>query len=417
MGGAYIIEGNVDFSLTEKKKGYSGETMERGFKRTLYASYIGYIVQAVVNNLPPLLFLTFQKEFELSLEQIGFLVTYNFSVQIITDFLAARYAERIGYKVSIVAAHFLCAAGLIGLTVFPYLFGNPYAGLLAAITLSAIGGGLIEVLLSPIVEALPLGEKSSAMSLLHSFYCWGFVVVVLLSTLFFETVGIADWRSLALLWALLPLLNAILFLNSRILVLGEEGTSLSVKKLFSMKMFWLFLLLMICSGASEQAMGQWASYFAESGLKVSKTLGDLLGPCLFAVLQGVSRTFYGKFGERIPLRKFMSCSGVLCVFSYLLAVFAPHPVLALAGCALCGLSVGIMWPGTFSLAAGHCPQGGTAMFAFLALGGDMGCASGPSVVGMVSERMGENLRAGLLAAVAFPVLLLVLIQILKRKAQ
>lgn len=391
--------------------------MERRFKRTLYASYIGYVVQAIVINLPPLLFLTFQKEFGLSLEQIGFLVTYNFSVQIATDFLAARYAEKAGYKVSIVAAHFFCAAGLIGMTVLPEWVGNHYVGLLIAITFSAIGGGLIEVLLSPIVEALPLGEKSSAMSLLHAFYCWGFVVVVLVSTLFFETVGIGNWKMLALLWALIPLLNAFLFLHSKILVLGAEKESLPVKKLFSIKLFWLFLCLMICSGASEQAMGQWASFFAESSLKVSKTLGDLLGACMFAALQGVSRTFYGICGERISLRKFMIYSGVLCVFSYLTAVFAPHPVLALAGCALCGLSVGIMWPGTFSLAAAHCPLGGTAMFALLALGGDLGCASGPFVVGMVSERMGANLKAGLLAAIVFPVLLLVLIQLLKKTGE
>jgi len=391
--------------------------MQRGVQRTLYASYIGYIVQAIINNLPPLLFLTLQKEFDLSLEQIGFLVTYNFSVQILTDLMAARYAEKIGYKISIVAAHLLCAFGLIGLTVFPDLFSDAYVGLLVAITFSAIGGGLIEVLLSPIVEALPLGEKSSAMSLLHSFYCWGFVLTVLFSTLFFELRGIENWRQLAVLWAVVPLANAALFLRSKILVLGEKGNNLPMKNLFSIKMFWLFVLLMICSGASEQAMGQWASFFAESGLKVSKTLGDLLGACMFAALQGTSRTFYGIYGDKIPLRKFMIYSGVLCVGSYLLAVFAPHPILALLGCGLCGLSVGIMWPGTFSLAVEHCPQGGTAMFALLALGGDVGCATGPSVVGMVSGRMGENLKAGLLVAVVFPVLLMILLQFLKKKKQ
>lgn len=374
-------------------------------------------MQAVVNNLVPLLFLTFQKEFQLSLEQIGFLVTYNFSVQMITDVLAARYVEKIGYKVSIVAAHLLSAAGLLALPAFPELLGNPYFGLLGAITFSAVGGGLIEVLVSPIVEALPLGEKSAAMSLLHSFYCWGHVAVVLLSTLFFQMVGIEYWRYLTVLWAILPLANAVLYAKAPIRVLCKEEKSLPVKKLFSIKMFWLFVLLMICAGASEQAMSQWSSFFAESGLQVSKTLGDLLGPCMFAVLMGTSRVFYGKFGERIPLKKFIICSSLLCVCSYLLAVFAPHPVLALAGCGLCGLSVGIMWPGTFSLASAHCPQGGTAMFAFLAMGGDIGCASGPSVVGMISDRMGENLKVGLLTAIVFPVVMLIMVQLLRENKQ
>ncbi len=383
--------------------------MERKYKRTLFASYLGYIVQAVINNLAPLLFMTFQKEFSLSLGQIGFLVTYNFGIQMIVDTLSARYVERIGYKRAIILAHVFSAAGLFFLPVFPKLFWVPYAGLLAAITLSSVGGGLIEVLISPIVEALPTEEKSSSMSLLHSFYCWGHVLVILVSTVFFRTAGIGKWPYLAMAWALLPLGNAILFANSPIRMLCSEEEALPMRKLFSMKMFWLFFFLMICSGASEQAMSQWASYFAESGLKVSKTLGDLLGPCMFAVLMGISRAFYGKYGERIPLRKFMLLSGAGCILSYLLSVFSPNPVLALAGCGLCGLSVGIMWPGSFSLASAHCPQGGTAMFALLALAGDIGCSGGPSVVGVLSEYMGGSLKAGLLAASVFPAMLLIFV--------
>lgn len=389
--------------------------MDKKFKRTLYASYLGYIVQAVINNLTPLLFVTFQKEFFLSLDQIGFLVTYNFGIQMAVDIFSARYVERIGYKRSIVIAHFFSAAGLLALPVFPGLLPSPYVGLLVAITLSAIGGGLIEVLISPIVEALPTEEKSSSMSLLHSFYCWGHVLVILVSTVFFSVVGIEKWRYLSAAWALLPLANAFLFIKSPIRMLCKEDESLPLGKLFSMKMFWIFFLLMVCSGASEQAMSQWSSYFAESGLKVSKTLGDLLGPGMFAVLMGTSRAFYGKYGDRIPLKRFMILSSIICVMSYLLAVFAPHPVLALVGCGLCGLSVGIMWPGSFSLASAHCPQGGTAMFALLALAGDVGCSGGPSVVGVISERMGGNLKMGLLAAVVFPVMLFLLVQVLREK--
>lgn len=380
--------------------------LKKAYYRTLYASYIGYITQAIVNNLAPLLFVVFQKEFDLTVTQIGFLVTFNFTVQILTDLVAAKYAETWGYKPSIIAAHVFAAVGLVGLGVFPNLFGNAYVGLLAAITIYAIGGGLIEVLVSPIVEALPLDGKSAAMSLLHSFYCWGHTAVVLLSTLFFILCGTDNWRLLTCLWAIVPFLNIFLFASAPIKVLVEEGESLPMKKLLSMKLFWILFLLMVCSGASEQAMSQWSSYFAETGLQVSKTLGDLLGPCLFAVLMGLSRVFYGIKGNEIPLKKFISVSGVVCIFSYLLAVFAPLPLLSLVGCAVCGLSVGIMWPGCFSLAAEHCPQGGTAMFALLALAGDIGCGGGPSVVGLVSDGFGGELKAGLLAAIAFPILLI-----------
>lgn len=387
--------------------------MERKYKRTLYASYLGYITQAIVNNLAPLLFVTFQKEYDISVAQIGFLVTFNFAVQMLVDILAAKYVERIGYKKSILAAHFCAAAGLIGMGVLPDITGNAYLGLLAAIVIYAIGGGLIEVLVSPIVQALPMDEKSAAMSLLHAFYCWGHVMVVVLSTVFFRVAGIENWRILAAVWALVPIFNFFLYAGAPIKVLVEEEKAIPVKKLFGMKLFWCFFLLMICSGASEQAMSQWASYFAENGLKVSKTMGDLLGPCMFAVLMGASRTFYGMKGNKIPLKKFISWSSLLCAGSYLIAVFSPNPVLSLIGCGLCGLSVGIMWPGVFSLAAEYCPQGGTAMFAFLALAGDIGCAGGPSVVGGISGIFHGNLKMGLLAAILFPVILIIGVNALK----
>ncbi|MGB8452001.1 MAG: MFS transporter [Anaerocolumna sp.] len=388
--------------------------MNRKYRQTLYASYIGYITQAIVNNLAPLLFVTFQKEFSISLEQIGFLITFNFGIQMLVDFVSAKYVERSGYKVCIVAAHIFAFLGLIGLGIFPYWFDNAYWGLLFAIVLYAIGGGLIEVLISPIVEALPTDEKSSAMSLLHSFYCWGQVLVVVLSTLYFVTIGIRHWMYLPLLWSLVPLVNAILFTTVPINTLGNKGEALSVKSLFSMKLFWVFIIMMICSGASEQSMSQWASFFAESGLNVSKTLGDLLGTCMFAIFMGISRTFYGKYGETIELKKFISISSIICVLSYLVAVFSPIPLLSLFGCSICGLSVGIMWPGVFSLATAHCPKGGTAMFAYLALAGDIGCAGGPAIVGTLSEVSGGNLKIGLLFAIVFPIVLLSQIRVLRK---
>jgi len=329
------------------------------------------------------------------------------------DFLSAKYVDKIGYKPSVITAHVCAFIGLVSMGVLPYLFSNAYFGMLMAVTFYAIGGGIIEVIISPIVEALPTDEKSTAMSLLHSFYCWGHVSVVLLSTLFFSTIGISNWRVLPIIWAIVPLCNIILFSISPVKPPVEEHEKLPIKKLFSSKIFWLFFILMICSGASEQAMSQWVSYFAEKGLNISKSMGDIFGICMFAILMGISRVFYGKFGKKINLQKFIFISGLLCVVSYMLAVFSPFPILSLIGCALCGLSVGIMWPGTFSLASQKYPQGGTAMFAFLALAGDVGCSSGPSTVGVVSDFFSGNIKAGLLVATIFPILLLVCVSILK----
>lgn len=402
------------------------------YKHTLYASYLGYITQAIVNNLPPLLFIIFQKSLGISLGQLGFLVSLNFGVQMLVDLLSAKFAVRIGYRFCIVAAHICSTVGLLGLGIFPRVLSDPYAGLVLSMVISAVGGGLIEVLVSPIVQALPGEEKASAMSLLHSFYCWGHVTVVLLSTLYFVTVGLAHWYYLPILWALLPLFNTFLYAFSPIRSLDEDGEILPVRKLFSIKIFWIFLLLMICSAASEQAMAQWSSLFAESGLKVSKTLGDLLGPCSFAVCMGLTRVFYGKRGNRISLKKFLAFSSILCTASYLIATLSPFPLLSLAGCALCGLSVGIMWPGSFSLAAEYCPAGGTGMFAILALAGDIGCSLGPGLVGTISNaavtgnlyltkllfgRLSPaeaGLKTGLITAVIFPLLMILLVACLNR---
>lgn len=390
------------------------KSIRQNYNHTIYASYIGYITQAIINNFIPLLFLTFQSTYDISLDRIALLVSLNFGIQLIVDFLAAKFVDRIGYRVSVVSAHVLCCVGLVGLAVFPDVFPDAYGGIVAAVILYAVGGGLIEVLISPIVEACPTEKKEGAMSLLHSFYCWGHVFVVLMSTLFFALVGIEHWKILACLWAVIPLVNCIYFMLVPLLVLVEDGQGMSIRELLKNKMFWILFLLMMCAGASEQGMSQWASAFAEMGLGVSKTIGDLAGPCAFAVFMGCSRLFYGKFSEKIKLQKFMLLSCGLCVISYLLAALAPLPFLNLAGCALCGLSVGIMWPGSFSIAAKALSRGGTAMFALLALAGDLGCSSGPAVVGFVSEALGNNLKLGVLAAIVFPIVLAFGIGLCKR---
>lgn len=368
---------------------------------TLRASYVGYVTQAIVNNLAPLLFLIFQETYGITFRQITWLITMNFGIQLAVDLVSAAAVDRAGYKRSVVFAHWVSAAGIGAMAVLP-----GYRGLMAATALYAVGGGLIEVLISPIVEACPTEEKSSSMSLLHSFYCWGHVAVVLGSTVFFAVAGRERWRFLCLLWALIPAWNGAVFARVPVRSLKEERGQESWRRWLKRPAFWLFALVMMCSGATEQAMSQWVSAFAETGLGVSKTVGDLAGPCLFAALMGASRLFYAGFSRRIPLKAFMAVSGGMCLVCFGAAVFCSSPVWALLGCALCGLWVGILWPGTFSLAAGELPGGGTAMFAFLALAGDLGCSAGPGVVGMAAGISGA-VREGLLTALVFPVFLAV----------
>lgn len=389
--------------------------MNTQYNRTITACFTGYIVQAIVNNFVPLLFLFFQRTYNIPLSQITLLVTFNFGIQLLVDLLSAGLIDKIGYRVSMVAAHTLSAAGLLLLTVLPEILPSPFIGILSAVLIYAIGGGLLEVLVSPVVEACPSDNKEKAMSMLHSFYCWGQVGVVLLSTLFFHVFGIENWKYMTIVWAIIPLGNAYVFTKVPIAALLDEGESgLRLKELFHMKVFWILLIMMICAGASEQAVSQWASTFAEQGLGISKTIGDLAGPMTFAVLMGVSRTFYGKYGERIHLDRFMIYSSILCIASYFAISLSPIPQLSLAACAICGLSVGIMWPGTFSKASKTLPKGGTILFAFLALGGDLGCSGGPTLVGFMSSILGDNLKTGILAGTVFPIVLLIGIILCKK---
>ena len=376
------------------------------YTHTLYASYLGYITQAIVNNLAPLLFLTFSREFELSLQHITLVTTINFAVQLLVDLLSTKYVDKIGYRPCIVAAHVFSAAGLIGMAVLPSVFEHAYAGLLLSVVLYAIGGGIIEVLISPIVEACPTDKKEAAMSLLHSFYCWGHVGVVLLSTLFFAVFGVDMWRVLAIAFAIVPLANVVYFLRVPMYEIVSAEEKMPLSALLKEKVFWLLMVLMVCAGASEQAMSQWSSAFAESALQVSKTAGDLAGSCAFAALMGAARAIYGRYSEKIALKGMMMGSACLCILCYMTAVLSKSPVLALAGCALCGFSVGIFWPGTFSMAAIHLPSGGTALYALLALAGDIGCSAGPTLVGMTAGLNGGNLKAGLILAVVFPAVIL-----------
>ena len=379
--------------------------MKFTFKTTITACFTGYIVQAIVNNFIPLLFITFQNSYAIPLSQITLLVTINFAVQLLVDLASTLFVDKIGYRKCTVAAHVFAASGLLLLTVLPDMM-DPFTGILISVLIYAIGGGLLEVLISPIMESCPTDNKEKAMSLLHSFYCWGHVGVVLFSTLFFTLFGIQNWRVLACLWAAIPIVNTFVFAKTPLASLISEGErGMTLGELFVSRTFWLLMLMMVCAGASEQAVSQWASAFAEKGLGLTKAMGDLTGPMAFAILMGLSRAIYGKYGDKLNLDTFMKLSTLLCVASYLLKGLSPSPFVSLIGCGICGLSVGIMWPGTFSKAAAALRNGGTAMFALLALAGDLGCSSGPTVVGFVTSAVQGEMRFGILAAILFPFVL------------
>ena len=380
-------------------------------KHTVRAAYVGYLTQAITINFAPLLFITFEKTYHISMGKISLLIAISFLTQLTADMLAAKFPQKIKTRPLVILAHLCAVFGMTGFAWLPELLPDPYIGLMIPVIVAAVGGGIIEVLISPIVEACPTDEKSSAMSLLHSFYSWGLAGVVLLSTLFFSFAGIEHWRILSCLWAIIPAVGAIAFCFVPIYELHTDEENESETRshsFFRSGIFWIFFIMMFCAGAAEQAMGQWASSFAESGLGVSKAVGDILGPCLFAILMGLARTVYGISGGRIKLLRFIVVSAVLCIVSYLLAALSPLPLLALIGCALCGLSVGIMWPGTYSLASVKMPWGGVKMFALLAMAGDLGCLAGPTAAGWIAEACGNDLRVSFLISIIFPVLILLM---------
>lgn len=379
----------------------------KNYKKTKIACYLGFITQAIAANFAPLLFLKFHTDYNISLGNIALISTCFFFTQLVVDLFCAKFVDRIGYRTCIVASEVCSALGLVGLAFLPDLLLNPYTGIIISVIIYAIGSGLIEVLCSPIVEACPFENKEATMSLLHSFYCWGAVGTILVSTAFFAIFGIDSWKWLAVLLAMVPAINTYNFATCPIEYLVEDGEGMSIPSLFKTPLFWVAIILMVCSGASELSMAQWASAYAEAALGLSKTMGDLMGPCLFAVAMGISRMLYGKYGERVNLSKFMLGSGVLCVLCYVLASLFSNPIVGLIGCILCGFSVGIMWPGTLSISSKKFPTGGTAMFALLAMAGDLGGSIGPGIVGRVTQMAGDNIRTGMTVGLIFPVVLVV----------
>ncbi len=390
-------------------------TNNNKYRKTLIACYLGFITQAIAANFAPLLFLTFHKSLGIPLGKVALVSTAFYFTQLIVDIICAKFVDRIGYRICVVVSEAASAAGLICLAFLPSILPDPFAGIIISVIIYAIGSGLIEVLGSPIVEACPFEHKEAVMSLLHSFYCWGSVSVILLSTVFFAVFGIENWRWLACIWALIPLYNIYNFASCPIESLVEDGEGMTIHTLFKTPMFFLGVILMVCAGAAEMSMAQWASAFVESALGLSKTIGDLIGPCLFAVTMGISRVIYGKYGNRIDLSKYMLFSGTLCLACYILSALSLNPLLCLVGCTLCGFSVGIMWPGTISILSKRLPTGGTAMFALLAMAGDLGGSFGPWLVGFTSQMNDNNLKAGILVACVFPLVLIITVIGIKAK--
>ena len=386
----------------------------KNYRKTLTACYLAFITQAITANFAPLLFLKLHADYGISLGRIALIPTAFFLTQLLIDVFCARYVDAIGYRRSIVFSEIASAAGLAGLAVIPGLFADPFVGIMICVVIYAVGSGLIEVLASPIVEACPFDHKDKVMSLLHSFYCWGSVGVILLSTLFFTVFGIENWKWMACIWALVPLYNVFNFATCPIEHLTESGEGMTIRELFRVPVFWIGILLMVCAGASELSMAQWASSFTEAALGFSKSVGDLAGPCMFAVTMGISRVIYGKKGGKIPLTRYMIGSGILCLCCYLLASLSGNPAWGLAGCVLCGFSVGIMWPGTISVISPRLPRGGTALFALLAMAGDLGGALGPWLVGEVTQQAGDRLQSGMLAGGIFPLLMIAALALLNR---
>ena len=388
--------------------------MKTNYQKTLLACYLGFITQAITANFAPLLFLKFHKDYGIALGKIALIPTVFFLTQLVIDVFCARFVDAIGYRRSVVCSEIASALGLAGLAFLPDLLPDPFTGILICVLVYAVGSGLIEVLASPIVEACPFEHKDAVMSLLHSFYCWGSVGVILLSTLFFVLFGIEHWKVLACIWAIIPLYNIYNFATCPIERLTEEGQSMTIRALFRTPLFWMAIILMVCAGASELSMAQWASAYAEAALGFSKSVGDLVGPCLFAVTMGISRVIYGKYGSKMNLAGFMIGSGVLCMSCYLLTSLSSSPAFGLVGCIFCGFSVGIMWPGTISITSPRLPQGGTALFALLAMAGDLGGAFGPGLVGIVTQKAGDNLQAGMLAGSIFPMVLIIALILLSK---
>lgn len=392
------------------------------YKHTVASCLIGAFCQAIICNFPSLLFITFSITYGIPLGQLTLMITVNFAVQLLTDLVASIVADKIGYRPCLVASHLCSAAGLVLMVTLPEIIPG-VGGFIVAAVAFGIGGGLVEVLVSPAIEACPLKNKTKMMSFLHSCYCWGVVTVVIISSVFFALAGTENWKIMALIWAAVPFFNGLYLCIVPMYSLpkaeAEEIGGKKPRSIFTVGLFWVFFTMMLCSGAGEQAVCQWSSTFIEAGLGVDKTTGDLIGVCGFALTMGIGRVLYGKFSDRLPKKAVLMMCALLSVGNYLLIALAPIPALGLVGCVLCGMTVGVFWPATLSVAAENLPYTTTATFGFLALAGDIGCTAGPTLVGVAQDAFGGNFSIAILMATIFPVALFIAAASIrfKKKAQ
>lgn len=375
--------------------------MKSKYTVTKITCYIGYVVQAVINNFLPILFIVFQDIYGLGYEKLARLIAVNFITQIITDFLTPKIVNKIGYRKAIILCQAAATTGLLMLGILPRFVSNVYPVIIFSIIVYAFGSGLIEVLFSPVIEHLPIDNKSGNMSLLHSFYCWGQAFTIIVTTALVSFFGYKGWANIPLVWAVLPFIDMLLFIKAPIVEPKEDEKEQGFKELFKNRKFKLYMLMMLCAGASEIAMAEWASMFAQQSLGVSKVIGDLTGPCLFAIFMGLGRIWYAAVSNKISFTKAIIVLNSICAVCYLGVAFCKISVLALVFCAVCGFTVSISWPGIYSLGAETFPKGNAVMYSTFALCGDMGCCLGPWVLGFVAEFFGLN--AGFAVATVFPI--------------
>lgn len=357
----------------------------RSYGLTKVACYIGYVVQAVVNNLLSLLFVIFNAQpYNISLEKLGSIIFINFAAQLFIDYISVFFTSRFGYKKCVVFAQATSVVGFVLLGFLPRVI-EPYFGILFSILFLAVGSGLIEVLISPIIEALPSDNKASNMSFLHSFYCWGQVLTVIGTTALVFALGNDKWFYIPFVWSIIPFINTLLFTRCDILELENNSAHSSALSLLKNKSVYKYMVFMFCAGASEITMVQWSSFFVEKGFGTEKWLGDLIGPCLFAVLMGIGRIGYGILGKKVSLERLLCYFSALCFVCYLVVALSNNGIICALGCAVCGLSVSVMWPGVISLSAEKFHSSGTAIFSLMAMLGDIGCAVGPWILGLIAE--------------------------------
>ncbi len=372
---------------------------------TKLAGYVGFVVQAIVNNFLPILFIVFQNVYNLSYEKLGRLILFNFATQMFIDLITPKIIAKIGYRKAASLSQGAAAAGLILLGTLPSLMNNTYLAIIISIIIYATGSGLMEVILSPMIEMLPTGNKSGNMAVLHSFYCWGQAFTVLVTTGLVFLFGFKQWYFIPAIWAIIPFLNMFSFLRVPIVQPSPDEKMSTFSELVKKPLFLVYMVMMFCAGASEIAMAEWASIFAQNALGVSKAIGDITGPCAFALFMGTGRVVYAKLSKKVSFTKMLVILNIFCFVCYMVVAVCKIPIIALIFCAVCGFTVSISWPGIYSAGARTFTTGGAVMFSVFAMCGDTGCALGPWLIGVLADKF--SLNVGFAAASVFPLVMVI----------